>query len=57
MILANTNYTGKTLYMALANRMEKGMDTLKVQKDITESTELIRSNLEFIKDVFKNKTS
>jgi uncharacterized protein len=57
MILANNNYKGKTLFMALANRMEKGMDTLKVQKDTTESTELIRSNLEFIKDVFKNKTN
>ncbi|MBK6636081.1 MAG: hypothetical protein IPG38_19010 [Chitinophagaceae bacterium] len=43
--------------MALANRMERGMDTLKVQKDTTEGTELIRSNLEFIKDIFKNKTN
>ncbi len=57
MFLANENYKGKTLFMALANRMEKGMDTLRVQKDTTESTELIRSNLEFIKDVFKNKTN
>ncbi|HMJ45907.1 MAG TPA: alpha/beta hydrolase-fold protein [Ferruginibacter sp.] len=55
--LANTNYKGKTLFMALANRMERGMDTLQVQKDTTEGTELIRSNLEFIKDVFKNKTN
>jgi len=57
MILANKNYKGKTLFMALANRMEKGMDTLQVQKDTTEGTELIRSNLEFIKDIFKNKTN
>jgi hypothetical protein len=57
MILANKNYKGKTLFMALANRMESGMDTLKVQKDTTESTELIRSNLEFIKDIFKIKTN
>lgn len=55
--LGNTNYKGKTLFMALANRMEKGMDTLQVQKDTTEGTELIRSNLEFIKDIFKNKTN
>jgi uncharacterized protein len=55
MILANKNYKGKTLFMALANRMERGMDTLKVQKDTTESTELIRSNLEFIKYVSNNK--
>jgi len=57
MILANQHYKGKTLFMALANRMERGMDTLKVQKDTTEGTELIRSNLEFIKDIFKNKTN
>jgi len=55
--LANTNYKGKSLFMALANRMERGMDTLKVQKDTTEGTELIRSNLEFIKDIFKNKNN
>ena len=54
-ILANTNYKGKTLFIALANRMERGMDTLKVQKDTTESTELIRSNLEFIRYVSNNK--
>lgn len=53
--LSNTNYKGKTLFIALANRMEKGMDTLQVQKDTTEGTELIRSNLEFIKYISKNK--
>jgi predicted alpha/beta superfamily hydrolase len=57
MTLTNTNYKGKTLFMALANRMEKGMDTLKVQKDTNEGTELIRSNLEFVKEIFKNKTN
>ena len=46
----NQHYKGKILFMALANRMERGMDTLKVQKDTTEGTELIRSNLTFIKD-------
>ena len=56
-ILQSKNYQGKTLFMALANRLEKGMDTLTVQKDTTEGTELIRSNLEFIKDIFKNKTN
>jgi predicted alpha/beta superfamily hydrolase len=57
MTLANENYKGKTLFMALANRMERGMDTLAVQKDTTEGTELIRSNLEFVNDIFKNKTN
>ena len=56
-VFANKNYKGKTLFMALANRLEKGMDTLKVQKDTTGNTELIRSNLAFIKDVLKNKTN
>jgi hypothetical protein len=56
-ILANTNYKGKTLFMALANRLEKGMDTLKVQKDTAENTELIRSNLAFIKAISQNKTN
>ncbi len=57
MTLAHENYKGKTLFMALANRMEKGMDTLEVQKDTTEGTELIRSNLKFITAIFKNKTN
>lgn len=57
LILANENYKGKTLFMALANRMESGMDTLEVQKDTTEGTELIRSNLEFIRYVSNNKTN
>ena len=55
--LSTKNYKRKTLFMALANRLEKGMDTLTVQKDTTENTELIRSNLEFIHNVFKNKTN
>ena len=55
MILANKNYKGKTLFVALANRMERGMDMVKVQKDTTEGTELIRSNLEFIRTISNNK--
>jgi len=54
-ILANKDYKGKTLFMALANRMERGMNTLTVQKDTTEGTELIRSNLEFIRTISNNK--
>jgi hypothetical protein len=57
MILANKNYNGQILFMALANRMERGMDTLEVQKDTTVGTELIRSNLEFIKHIIKNKAN
>lgn len=54
-ILPTQNYKGKTLFIAMANRIERGVDTLSVQKDTSGSTALIRSNLEFIKDVSKNK--
>ncbi|MDB5025996.1 MAG: hypothetical protein JWP78_3751 [Mucilaginibacter sp.] len=56
-ILPTQNYKGKTLFMAIANRLERGVDTLSVQKDTSESTGLIRSNLEFIKDLSKNKNN
>lgn len=54
-ILPNQNYKGKALFMAMANRLERGVDTLSVQKDTTGSTELIRSNLAFISEISKNK--
>lgn len=54
-ILPDQNYKGKTLFMAMANRMERGVDTLSVRKDTSGATALIRSNLELIKDLSKNK--
>ncbi len=57
LILAKERFKGKALFIALANRMEKGMDTLAVQKDTTEGTELIRSNLEFIKYISNNQNN
>jgi len=54
-ILPAQNYQGKTLFMAMANRLERGMDTLSVQKDTNSFTDLIRSNLEFIKLLNNNK--
>ena len=54
-ILPTQNYKGKTLYMAMANRLEKGVDTVSVQKDTSGTTGLIRSNLAFIKELSKNK--
>jgi uncharacterized protein len=54
-ILPTQSYKGKTLYMAMANRLEKGVDTLSVQKDTSGTTGLIRSNLAFIKEQSKNK--
>lgn len=54
-VLANDNYSDKKLFLAIANRMEKGVDTTAVQKDTTESTELIRYNLELIRSIKNNK--
>lgn len=54
-ILPTQYYRGKTLFMGMANRLEKGVDTISVQKDTSGSTALIRSNLEFIKDLSKMK--
>lgn len=41
-------YSNKTLFLAMANRMEKGVDTTAVQSDTSEQTELIRYNLAFM---------
>ncbi|WP_159468342.1 alpha/beta hydrolase-fold protein [Dyadobacter sp. 3J3] len=56
-ILPTQNYKGKALFMAMANRLERGVDTSSVLKDTTGSTELIRSNLAFISELSKNKKS
>jgi predicted alpha/beta superfamily hydrolase len=54
-VLATDNYTNKKLFLAIANRMEKGVDTSAVQKDTTENTELIRYNLELIRSIKNNQ--
>ena len=54
-VLATDNYTDKGLFLAIANRMEKGMDTSAVQKDTTENTELIRYNLDLIRSIKNNQ--
>lgn len=54
-VLATDNYANKKLFLAIANRMEKGVDTSAVQKDTTENTELIRYNLELIRSVKNNQ--
>lgn len=41
-------YAKKTLFIAIANRMERGVDTTAVQADTSEQTELIRYNLDLI---------
>lgn len=42
------SYAKRTLFLAIANRMEKGVDTTAVQTDTSEQTELIRYNLDLI---------
>ncbi len=54
-ILAADNYSNKRLFLAIANRMENGMDTTAVQKDTTGYTELIRFNLQLINIIKSNK--
>ena len=56
-ILQKGQYKGKSLYMAMANRLDRGVDTISVQKDTSGSTALLRSNLSFIKELSKNKNS
>jgi predicted alpha/beta superfamily hydrolase len=53
-VLAADSYVDKKLFLAIANRMEKGVDTSAVQKDTTENTELIRYNLELIRSIKNN---
>ena len=47
-------YKRKSLFLAIANTMNKGMDTLSVQKDITAKTNHIRSILELNSYLKKN---
>lgn len=51
LVLEKNNYENKTLFLAIANRMEKGIDTTAVQTDTSEKTELIRYNLELIHNI------
>lgn len=44
--LAQKKFTGKSLYLAIANTMQAGMDTLKVQQDTTFNSLHIRSMLQ-----------
>lgn len=52
--LEKNNYENKKLFLAIANRMEKGIDTTAVQLDTSEKTELIRYNLDLIHDIKKH---
>ena len=50
----NNTYKRKSLFLAIANTMSKGMDTLSVQKDTTSRTNHIRSILELNSYLKKN---
>jgi len=53
--LAQQDYTGKTLFLGIANTMNPGMDTVKVKMDTSLATEHIRSILELNTLIQKNK--
>lgn len=48
-ILQTESFSGKMLYLGIANTMEKGMDTSSVKKDTTVMTRHIRSILKMTK--------
>ncbi len=48
LVLDTSKYENRTLFMTMANRMEKGVDTMAVQMDTSGNTELIRYNLDLI---------
>jgi predicted alpha/beta superfamily hydrolase len=54
-ILESRNFEKTTLYLAVANTMEDGMDIAKVKKDTTRNTLHIRSILELNNVLRKNK--
>ncbi|GAB3241510.1 hypothetical protein GCM10027346_37070 [Hymenobacter seoulensis] len=54
-LLAARQYRGKKLYVAMANRLERGMDTVSVRQDTSASTALIRSNLNLLHELSQNK--
>lgn len=56
-ILVDRQFTDRTLFLGLANSMEKGMDTVQVKRDNQRSTLHIRSALEFSKYLSRNKNN
>lgn len=55
--IENKSYVHKTLFLAIANHMGKGADTIAVQTDTTGQTELTRYNLDLIHDINKHRES
>jgi hypothetical protein len=54
--LSNNKFENKRLFLAIANNMNKGMDTASVRKDNTRNTLAIRSNLE-LSDILTANTN
>ncbi|WP_432410650.1 alpha/beta hydrolase-fold protein [Rasiella sp. SM2506] len=54
-LLENGNRKEKSLYVAVANSLGKGLDTVNVRKDKSVSSEQMRANLKFHDILDKNK--
>lgn len=55
-VLSSKKFENKKLFLAIANNMNKGMDTVSVRNDNTRNTLTIRSNLKF-SDILKANTN
>ncbi len=55
--LRSQDYSGKSLYVAMANRLPKGMNLISVRKDKTEKTSLLRANLDFLDQLKRSAPS
>lgn len=55
--IAKESFAKKTLFLAIANHMERGVDTTAVQADTSSQSELTRYNLELIHQVNRHPES
>lgn len=55
-VISSGKFENKRLFLAIANNMNKGMDTASVRNDNTRNTLAIRSNLE-LSDILKANTN
>jgi predicted alpha/beta superfamily hydrolase len=56
-VLKQKEYTGKKLFFASANTMNKGMDSIRVVKDTANGNLHVRDNLQFREILKKNKNN
>ena len=56
-LLNSGSFDGNTLYVAIANTMDEGMDIHSVQSDTTTGTAHIRSILQFVQSLQKNRSN